>query len=66
VPFICLLVDVCVGGENAVEVIEAALIDRRGVVDQQLLDFQPVRDLFQAHNMARLNTIGRLGQAQRP
>src|ERR1700731_1594381 len=44
------VVDVGVGREHAVEVIEAPLIDRRRVVDQQLLDFQPVRDLLQAQH----------------
>jgi hypothetical protein len=38
-------------GEHSVEVIESPLIDGRGVVHQQLLDLQPIRDLFQAQHV---------------
>src|ERR1700731_828649 len=44
------VVDVGAGREHAVKGIEAPPSDRRRVVDQQLLDFEPVRDLLQAQH----------------
>jgi hypothetical protein len=51
VPFTCLLFDICVWGEHPVEVIESPLVDGRGVVHEQLLNLQPIRDLFQAQHV---------------
>src|SRR5690606_32042687 len=44
------VVDIGVLGEHPVEIVEAASIDRRRVVDEQLLDFQSVRDLGKAQH----------------
>jgi len=43
--------DICVGSEHVIEVVEAFLVDRGGVRHEQLLDFQPVGDLFQAQHV---------------
>ena len=50
VPFTCVLVDVCVCGEDLVKVIESALVNGGGVVHQKLLDFQAVGDFGQAQH----------------
>jgi hypothetical protein len=50
VPLTRLEVNVGIGREHPVQVVEAALVDRRGVVDQQLLDFQPIGDFSQAQH----------------
>jgi len=44
------VVDVGVGGEHPVEVVEALLVDRRRVVDQQLLNLEAVGDLVEGHH----------------
>jgi serine-type D-Ala-D-Ala carboxypeptidase (penicillin-binding protein 5/6) len=56
VPSICLEVDVRIRREHPIEVIEAPLIDRRRVIDHQLLDFDAIGD-FREDNLCRLNTI---------
>jgi hypothetical protein len=51
VPLLCLLVNVGVRGEHAIEIVEPPRVDRGGVGHQQLLNFQPVRDLVQAEHV---------------
>ena len=50
-PFSCLLIDVGVGREHVVKVVESPVVDGGGIVHQQLLDLQAVRDLFQAQHV---------------
>jgi hypothetical protein len=50
VPFICLLVDVGVRREHLVQIVEAALVNGGGIVNQQLLDLQAIGNFGQAQH----------------
>ena len=50
VPFGNLEIDVGVGREHLVQVVGSALVNRGGIVHQQLLDLQAVRNFLKAQH----------------
>jgi hypothetical protein len=59
VPFDCILIDVRIRGEYLVEVVESAQVDGIGVIHQQLLELQPVRDFAKAQHASIQHRVRR-------